>query len=190
MSSQNAFDVLKTRFEGMGLRIDYSEVKKGSVLFVGNMDPSVQESVHEAVKRLPGVAGEVHCRSSLSRQPRRWNDANHFWHDIDRNLKGELRPYLHVPFENEEAAQIGMAQLLREVDPQKVHIEYAKGTPRESRNSKPEYPDRPPTISLFVGNIPFGATEQDIVDVFKYLPGFIRASPGTLFCFLKLPTLG
>lgn len=57
--SKKAFDALKDGLEGTQARVDWADLNKTSTLFVGNIEPDMVEDIHEAVRRLKGVQGEL-----------------------------------------------------------------------------------------------------------------------------------
>jgi len=97
---------------------------------------------------------------------------------IDPLKDGSPKDYLHVQFSDGNAATVACKHLSEVFDEHGVRVDYAAERNDARPDSSSAHASIPPSSDLFVGNIPFDASESEIAALFNDQPGFIELKLG------------
>ena len=98
---------------------------------------------------------------------------------VDTLKDGSPKDYLHVQISDRNAATIAREHLLQAFDSKGIRVDFAT----ERNDTRPDpiakvYTPTPPSSDLFIGNIPFEASESEVAALFDDQPGFIELKLG------------
>jgi hypothetical protein len=91
---------------------------------------------------------------------------------------GSPKDYLHVQYSDGNAATVAYKYLSEAFDKKGIRVDFATERNDPRLDSTEEHTPIPPSSDLFIGNIPFEASESEIAALFNDQPGFIELKLG------------
>lgn len=175
-AAQSAMKEIKERFEYDSLRLDFAEQLESSVLYIGDISPTIRPSVLETASSLPGFERFFDCDCSLSFLS--CIPCTYSLYSLDPARDGGVKEYLHASFSDTVNAADAFAALTKAFQEQGVRLDYAAPRAKTARAEESLDDAIPPSSDLFIGNLPYDATEAEIIAVFEDIPGFANLYMG------------